>query len=316
MLGSLLLTFAISAAVLAVSAYISLLRVRRHAHVAERDDSARRLRFLVAAGVAGVGGFGIAALLSGGLVVASATAVVLAGSVLVAARLGDSSWAVRGVAVWALLVTAAAGFTAWVLSRLLTSSLSLPQLVMGGAALLLSVGALLGVRPHARSRIGALARGGTPLPEVEEHRDRRSLLSLGTLLAAAAVAVAIASGGMGPAGKSPAPDVRETGSPDTSSAPSSRESSPSSLTPGPSQGPGQASATRSPRGADGGSQDAGTERPATTGEATPTSGGTSNRTASPGPQVGTAARTPGYAKDKPNRPTDAPSPGLGRRNLP
>lgn len=308
MLGSLLLTFAISAAVLAASAYIGLLRVRRHAHVAERDASTRRLRFLVAAGVAGVGGFGIAALLSGGLVVASATAVGLAGSVLLAARLGDTSWTVRGLVVWALVVVAAAGFTAWLLASLLTSDLTYSQLTVGSTAWLLMTLGMLRVRRPAHDRIGDLSRRVASVPEVDESQDRRLLVTLGAILSSGVVATTVVSLGAGPAVEGPASLVRETDSPDRSN-PTSGEPSATTVTPPPSSTPSRPTASSTAATADDGQS---TREPTRSGTATTAPSTTSGPTS--GPTKTQKAR--GYEKKKPNRPSDVPTPGQGRTKLP
>ena len=313
MLGSLLLTFAISAAVLAASAYISLLRVRRHAHVAERDASTRGLRLLVAAGVAGVGGFGIAALLSGGPVVASATAVGLAGSVLLAARLGDTSWTVRGLVVWALVVVAAAGFTAWLLESLLTSELTYSQLTVGSTAWLLMTLGMLRVRRPAHDRIGDLSRRVASVPETDEPRDRRLLVALGAIVSAGVVATTVVSLGTGPAVEGPASLVRETDPSQRSNLPTSGEPSATPVTPASST---TAQPTASSAAATDGEQ---STRQTTSGGTATTAPSTTSGPAQSEQPTSASTKTRkarGYEKKKPNRPSDVPTPGQGRTKLP
>jgi len=328
-LGSLLLTLTLSAVTLAVAAGVALLRVGRHAHVAATDRSARLVRLAVASTFVGLAALATAAVAGAGALAASVTAVVLGGSVPAAAPAGRT-WAVRGVVAWALLVVAAVGFLAWLGQRLLTSTLSATEVAVAGAAWSMAALATVPLQRHARAWIGSrAARSVGTLDDAgsgSTGANRWPLLSLAVLVAAVAVAVAVASGDLGvspsrpvEAGQSGSPDVdRDGASTGTSTGPTSPPSAAADRADG--------GIPAGPSGADRESpgSDAGDERGSDPGTTGPTSGGagggasttpapTSTATAqpstSPEADPSESAKTPGYAKEKPHRPPDAPSPG-------
>jgi hypothetical protein len=328
-LGSLLLTLTLSAVTLAVAAGVALLRVGRHAHVAETERSARLVRLAVASTLVGLAALAPAAVVGSGALAASVTALVLGGSVLASAPAGRN-WAVRGVVTWALLVVAAVGFLGWLGHRLLVSPLSATEVTVAGAAWSMAALAMVPLHGHARAWIGS--RAARPVGARDDAgsestgADRRPLLSLAVLLAAAGVAVAVASGDLGvtpsrplEAGKSGSPDAdRGHASTGTSTGPTSPSSAatdradnglPSGASSEDQEGPG------SDRGDEPGS-DSGTTGPTSGGAGraasttpTPTSTSTSQPTTSPAADPSESVKTPGYAKEKPNRPSDAPSRG-------
>ena len=118
-----LLLLTVSAVILLVPAFVGLLGVEKHRHLAQSEDSGRWARVAVAATVVGLAALATAAVLGADAVPALAVAVVLSVSVLVWAPL-SRSWAVRGVVVWALLVMAVLGFMAWLAQQIWVSSLS------------------------------------------------------------------------------------------------------------------------------------------------------------------------------------------------
>jgi hypothetical protein len=132
-----------------VPALVALLRVGQHAHVAEADRSTRLARLVVAATLVGLAALAPAAVAGAGPVVASVTAVVLAGSVLAWAQVGRA-WAVRGVVTWALLSAAAVGFLGWLAHGMLVSPLSTTELTVGAAAWSLAVLTLLPLQGRLR----------------------------------------------------------------------------------------------------------------------------------------------------------------------
>lgn len=329
MLGSLLLTLTLSAVTLAVAAGVALLRVGRHAHVAATDGSARLVRLGVASTLVGLAALATAAVAGAGALAASVTAVVLGGSVLASAPAGRT-WAVRGVVTWALLVVAAVGFLGWLGHRLLTSPLSATEVTVAGAAWSMAALAMVPLQRHARAWIGS--RAARPVGVVDDSRSgstgakRRALLSLAALVAAVGVAVAVASGDLGvnpsppvEAGQSGSPDVdRGQASPGTSTGPSSPSSAATDRADG-GHPSGASSVDQESSGPDAGDEpggDSGTTgstsggagRGASTTPA-PTSTATAQPTTSPEADPSESAKTPGYAKEKPNRPPDAPSPG-------
>jgi hypothetical protein len=328
-LGSLFLTLTLSAVTLAVAAGVALLRVGRHAHIAATDRSARLVRLAVASTLVGLAALATAEVAGGGALAASVTALVLGGSVPAAAPAGRT-WAVRGVVTWALLVVAAVGFLGWLGHRLLTSPLSATEVTVAGAAWSMAALAMVPLQRHARAWIGSRAARPVGALDEADPRDkganRRPLLSLAVLVAAVGVAVAVATGDLGvtpsrpvEAGQSGSPDVdRGRASTGTSTGPAS-----------PSTAATERADDGRPSGASGADQerpgsDAGDEQGGDSGTTGPTSGGagaggsatpaptstaTAQPTTSPEADPSESAKTPGYAKEKPNRPPGAPSPG-------
>jgi hypothetical protein len=389
------------------------------------------MRLVVAATLVGLATLAIVAVLAAAEVLdvsplaASVVALVLAGSVLVWAPL-RSTWAVRGVVLWALLITGAVGLMTWVLDRILSSSLDVAGLTLSGAGwllLLLSIGVVL---RHARDWIAARAGLGVEAPEGQHLAVLRPVLSLAALLAASGVVVAVTNDDTGP-GQGPSPQaappgpsgisttaafpssgptltggtsgpalatvhateaihgdedlvlgtarlrpptpdvvpspVWTTGSahPDAAPAGTARPLTPSETSGGSGAGGGEAapvrrsnapeptstrtttaalptptagrtSGTRSPstaltpflpdfEPAPKPAKKAKTQRPSappTTRPSHPvrTSSSTQSAATPVAPETAEPSKTPGYAKYKPNRPTDAPSPGSGRTNNP
>jgi hypothetical protein len=322
-LGSLLLTLTVSAVVLLAPVAIGLFKVSRHAHVAEADRSTRPARLAVAATLVGLGGLACAALLGTGAIAAAVVAAVLVGSVLAWSRL-STAWAVRGIVLWALLVTASAGFTGWLLHRAVRFSSSTTELLTVLAVWLLVVVALFRLRRYAFDRVAAVAIRGDDANEEEGSGPRRPLVTLAALVTAGGVAVALTSGGSGsPVGR-PDPQAGNTGSSEGSreASRSDRSSSATSTTAGERSTPGAATGggtTSRDRNRDGGSSTGVTETTgSSTGGSTPVpTVGINTAPASPTPTETTVeAKTPGWAKEKPNRPKDAPSPGPGGPSLP
>lgn len=324
MLGSLLLTLTVSAVVLLAPVAFGLFKVSRHAHVAEADRSTRPARLAVAATLVGLGGLVSAAVLGTGAIAAAVVAAALAGSVLGWARL-STTWAVRGVVLWALLVAASAGFTGWLLYRAVRLSSSTTELLLVLAVWLLFVVALFRLRRCAFDLVAAVAVRGDDLSEDRGSGPRRPLATLAALVVAGGVAVALTAGGTGsPPGRQD-PQAGNTGSSEGSgeASPSDRASTGAPTAdaggsaPGATAGAGATSQDGSPD--EGSSTDVtGTSGSSTGGSSTPVpTVGVSTSPASPTPTETTvAAKTPGWAKEKPNRPTDAPSPGPGGPSLP
>jgi hypothetical protein len=318
------MTLTVSAVVLLGPVAVGLFKVTRHAHVAEADRSTRPARLAVATTLVGLGGLASAAVLGTGAIAAVAVAAALAGSVLGWARL-STTWAVRGVVLWALLVAASAGFTGWLLYRAVRFSSSTTELLLALAAWLLVVVALFRLRRYAFDRVAAVAVRCEDLREDRVRGPRRPLVTLAALVAAGGVAVALTSGGTGsPLGRQD-PRAGNAGSSEGSreATPSARPSTGaptaagSGSTPSATAGAGTTSQDGSPD--EGSSTDVtGTSGSSTGGSTTPVpTVGVSTSPASPTPTETTVgAKTPGWAKEKPNRPTDAPSPGPGGPSLP
>lgn len=201
MLESVLWLLTISAVVLLVPAFAALLGVERRRHVAPAEDSSRRVRLVVAATFVGLAGLAVAALLDAEPLEALIVAAVLGGSVLAWAPL-STSWAVRGVVMWALLVDAAVALIGWLVQQLADTSMDAAQLVVAGAVGLLLLVVLARGQQYARNLIGAQAgliagagRGHIPI--------LRPLVSLAALLAAGSVVVAVTNEDTGPEGGGP-----------------------------------------------------------------------------------------------------------------
>ncbi len=231
MLDSALWLLTMTAVVLLVPAFAALLGVERHRHLAPSEDTSRRVRLVVAATLVGLAALGVSALLDAEPLTAVVVAVVLAGSVLAWAQM-SSTWAVRGVVMWALLVTGAVAFLAWLTQQMVASDMDTAQLVVAAASGLLLVLVLSRGQRYVRESIGAHAglqagSGRAPLPVL------RPLGTLVALLAAGGVVVAVAEDGPGTQGSGPQAGTSATGavtegSPSGGSTSSAPPSAPSS----------------------------------------------------------------------------------------
>ncbi|MGH3363957.1 MAG: hypothetical protein ACRDOW_04445, partial [Nocardioidaceae bacterium] len=262
MFDSVLWLLTLTAVVLLVPAFAALLGVERRRHVAPAEDSTRRQRLVLAAIIVALGALAVAALLNADPVPATLVAVVLAGSVLAWAPL-SSSWAVRGVVMWALLVTGAIGFIGSLVQQLVASSMSLTEvLVTSGVGVVLLFALARGQR-YVREGITAQAglqtglEGRPPVPVL------RPLVSLAVLLAASGVVVAVTNNGTEPTGRGPQAGVSATSAQTTNvpttSAPTATPSTGRTPTIGPSitgpsavdAGYGAVAGRDRPRGTDG-----------------------------------------------------------------
>jgi hypothetical protein len=180
---------AVTAVALLVPAFAALLGVERRRHLAPAEDTSRRVRLAVAATMVALAAVGVAAVLQADPLPAVIVAVVLAGSVLVWAPL-SRSWAVRGVVLWALLVTAAIAIVGWLLSQIVASSLSGPQVAVTVVVGLLLLLVLARGQRFVRDQITAQASlaGVERRPHVPVLRP---VLSLAVLLAAGGAVVAV-----------------------------------------------------------------------------------------------------------------------------
>jgi hypothetical protein len=166
---------------------------------------------------------------------AALVAVVLAGSVLVWAPL-TRAWAVRGVVVWALLVSGAVGLLGWFAHSLATSSLSAAEWLLGCVGWLLL--ALVLARSQRYVRAALTGRAGlSPSASAAPTPLLRPAVSLAALFAASSVVVAVASGDGGPAQEGRPPQAGLPGSPTASGVPAQPLLSPSASTR--TTGPGQ-----------------------------------------------------------------------------
>ncbi|HSJ19156.1 MAG TPA: hypothetical protein VK964_01155 [Nocardioidaceae bacterium] len=214
MLGSALALLAVTAAALLVPALVGLMAVERHRHLAEAEDTTRRLRLVLAAILVGLASLLLVAQVGGDPLTAAMVAVVLAGSVLVWAPL-TRSWAVRGVVVWALLVSGAAGLMGWLAHSLAASSPTAAAWVLGGTLWLLLLLALARSQRYARAAIAGQA-GLLPGASATATPLLRPAVSLAALLAASGVVVTVASGTGGPVQEGDPPQAGVPGSSTTS----------------------------------------------------------------------------------------------------
>jgi hypothetical protein len=216
-LGSALALLAVTAAALLVPALVGLMAVERHRHLAEAEDTTRRLRLVLAAILVGLASLLLVAQVGGDPLTAAMVAVVLAGSVLVWAPL-TRSWAVRGVVVWALLVSGAAGLMGWLARSLAGSSPTAAAWLLGGTLWLLLLLALVRLQRYARAAIAGQA-GLLPGPSATPTPLLRPAVSLAALLAASGVVVTVASGNGGPVQEGDPPQAGVPGSSTTSGVP-------------------------------------------------------------------------------------------------
>ena len=318
MLGSLLLTLAVSSAGLLVPAALSLLGLRRHQHMAAAESRVRRLRLVAVAVFVTTVGVLCARALGAGVVVAVLNGLVLGGSVVACAR-GAAAWAVRGVVAWALLVTAVLGFLGWLADRLVGGSASGTPVALGAAGWLIAALAVKRGAPYARARVAARARrdGHDAAGLDARKRPALSLLAapVGLTVALAVTFSSASAPGDGSAeadrrgGHTAGPSDRPAdGSPND--APKRARDAGAGLNPGAGGSGTTGSSHRSGSAAGSGS-------PArANASASPSGSGGGAPSAADGSGPGKASPTPGYAKDKPNRPSHAPSPGSGRGHLP
>jgi hypothetical protein len=340
-LDSVLLLLSVTAGILLVPAFVALLGVEKHRHVAQSQDSNRRARVAVAATLVGLGGLATAAVLDGDPVPALAAAVVLSVSVLVWSPL-SSSWAVRGVVVWALLVTAVLAFQGWLLQEIWVSSMSTGERVASLAGWLLLLLAVARLQHYVRPVIGAQA-GLVPGAAVAQHIPiLRPVLSLAALVAASGVVVAVTTEDTGPGEEGRSPQAGLTGRSQTVTGPTAPQPSPAatpSATPSATRtlGPGVGLGVGGPGAGDGVTTVAGlggdivagvsSVRPATIlvppGKSCPTTGparpGADGKDGGPKPSAGVRPGTGGGTKAPtsggtpkgpgPSRPTGGPGTG-------
>jgi hypothetical protein len=310
-LGFLFLVVTVSAAALLVPAGVVLFRVRpgRRAHVAELTGRTRRLHLVGAGTLVGLGSLGVAALLGAGPLQALSTAALHAGMVVAWART-NSSWGVRGVVVWALQFTATVGLLGLLVHRMATSDLSPIRLVVGAVAWLLFLVGLVPAQQDLRRRIAGRAdrdvtAGSFAAPRTEAVGSRRQAASLAALLVAGGTVLAVTSGWSAPpqedptqAGRGDSPDDENGGS--SSGAPSG---SPSLASSDHSAQRGDGSGSGEKNGSTDG--DGTTVPPSTTASEAPESTGSSS--SAPTTAESEPTKTPGYEKEKPNRPPGLPS---------
>jgi hypothetical protein len=313
-LDSLFPALTASTVALLVPAVVALLRTARHAHVAEPGDATRRVRVVASATLLALVALGTSALTGSGPGVAAGTAVVVAGSVLVTARV-HRRWAVRGLVVWALVIVATAGLVGWLLHRTLVSSASAPGLMAAGLAWLVLLYAVTRLRGSLRDDIEALATRDAEAPSGTGSRSR--LVPAAVAVASAAlVAVVTAPGGPGTAPGGPPSQAGRTSTP-----------RPAATTAPSGSGPGGASASQGApasepvrtRGSRRGSEQTPPSRSATSaptgpeataGASTPTTAQTTSG-GEAAPDAAQATKTPGWVKNSDKRPSGAPSPTPG-----
>lgn len=327
MLGTWLWWLTATATVLLVPVLVALLRVDRRAHKAPRRGPERRIALVAGTSLVAVAALPVAALLGADAPGAGLVAVVLGVSVLGSAR-GRDRWAVRGIVARGLLLAGAVAALVWfghvVLARP-TSATAGPAL--GGLWGLTTWGAFRLRRPVERwlgARAGESAGEAAVVAFPGGLLVRRTGIALAVFILPAA---AIAGGrpapepvppasGAGSEDAEPPGTVRGTGATGEGSSPSS------------SGVPGTPVRTAEGLPPTGSLSRAATPRPRETVSSTlpsPTVTGTVLPSQSPSPTSGglpsllplptgspEASKTPGYAKEKPNRPSDAPSPGGGK----
>jgi hypothetical protein len=310
-LDSLLLALTVTAVALLAPAHVALRRTGRHAHVGERGDSARRVRVVAAATVLGLASLGISALTGAGPAPSVVVAVVVAGGVVVNARL-HRSWAVRGLAVWTLVVVAGLGLVAWLLHRTLVSAPSAPVIMTAGPAWLVLVYAVLRLRGPLRGRVEALAAREARSAPTDAGRPGALAPIVAGLAAAGLVAVVTV-----PLSPGAAPDSEPSQAGRTStSRPSGTPASPPATLPEATGAP-DGSAPSEPGPTETPTRDAGVSTPtavttgSTTTTATPVATTSSVPVDSTAPVSTEATKTPGWVKNSAKRPSGAPSPTPG-----
>lgn len=312
MLGSLLSTLTVSALVLLVPASVGLLTMGRHAHVAVVDASTRRVRLVVAATVVGLGALGVSALMGVGPFPGLLVGSLLAGSVLAWSR-RLRTWEIRGIVAWAMSSTGVVAFVGWVAERIASTSVTAVDRVVGGAAWLVLLFAVVRLGSFARGRLAGLAVRGEAL---DEQPERTGLPLPATLaLVASAGVVAAVAGGPWP-GHAPSPVAgTSSGAADGTSrsgGPSPEATMVATRSASGAAGSPTATATSGASGGAGPTGEPGD--PTTTTSATPTD--VQGPTVSSTPESSQGTKTPGYEKDNPNRPSHASTPGPGSTKQP
>jgi hypothetical protein len=303
-LGSVLLMLTTSAVVLLLPASVGLLSAGRHAHMAAVGDSRRRARLGYGVALVSLGGLGTTALMHAGPAVASLVAALLAASFLAWWPL-SRSWAVRGVVVWGLLVASTGGLVGWLAQRVVGAAGSLTELLLGSCGWLALVLALAGLHGHVKERVARRALRHTSTPRESPHSPPTPWLMATLALAGLTVVLAVSGPDLTEGWRSPLAGGTSTDRP--SRTPAAAHPSPTATTgPGTHQRrlPGGSRPPTSSERAAGSRTGAGTPAP------TPTA--TAVAQAPPSSQPPTASKTPGYAKDNPNRPEHAGPPGSDR----
>ncbi|HEU4513548.1 MAG TPA: hypothetical protein VFR87_10630 [Nocardioidaceae bacterium] len=341
MLGSWLFWLTATATVLLAPSLVALLRVDRHSHKAPPRGLERRVGLVAGTTVVAVAALLVAALLGADGPGSVLVAVALGASVLGAAR-RRNAWAVRGVVTYGLLVAGTVATLLWSGYRVLTPPGSvLSGLLLGGLWGLAAWGAVR-LRQSVEGWLGARAALDEPVsgyvdedtvdmapvgaasvtPSGRRPLLRRTGVALAAFVLPAAGVAAVAGGRPAPDPAPPAPraGAEDAGRPSHAGGTGSQSTSPWSsatgaattptrstggptLTGAPGPRGGEASAVPTP--SDTTVWDVPTERPSPTESGLPT--------VIPLPTGWPdESRTPGYAKEKPNRPSDAPSPGSGK----
>lgn len=349
MLGSWLFWLTATAMVLLVPALVALLRVDRHAHKAAPRALERRVGLVAATTLVAVAALLVSALLGAGRLGAVLVALAVAGSVVESAR-GRRGWAVRGIVTRGLLLAGTVSALLRLGDQALDPpGTVLGGLLLGGGWGLAAWSAVrlrrpvegwLGARATLEDPVESARVDIAPVPlgggtGTLAGSPRRPVLGrTGTTLAAfvvpaAAVAAiaAVAGGRPAPDPEPPASQAGGEGAPRRSTAPSSRPTSGSAwhTAPSPTATPARTLdrsrstgeltgvATPSPLGEEASPEPAASETTATdipTRKRGP--GDRRSPTVIPMPTGWPhEGKTPGYAKEKPNRPSGAPSPGGG-----
>lgn len=306
MLSTLLLMLTTSAAVLLVPASVGLLSAGRHAHMAAVDDSTRRTRLVAASVLVCLGSFGTTTLLGVAPVPAAAIATVMAGSVLAWWRLARS-WAVRGVLVWSLVVAGTVGLVGWAAEHVVSAAGTEAELVSGvcGWFLLVLAVARLGSDVWKRIAERALRRPPTP-----EEGSPRPAPRLAPILAVAGLAIAVAASGTG-LGEESRPSEGERTFSDQRGKRFGGEPSPQHVS-GPDlrRTRSQSRESGGPKGTSSTAADSSSHAAAPA--PSPAAPSRAPEPSAPAAHPRRPPKTPGYAKDRPDHPTQAASPGPGR----
>jgi hypothetical protein len=311
-LGSLLSTMTVSALVLLVPASVGVLTMGRHAHVAVVDASTRRVHLVVAATLVGLGALGVSALMGVGPFLALLVGSLLAGSVLAWSR-RLRTWEIRGIVAWAMSSTGVVAFLGWIAERIATTSVTAVDRVIGGAAWLVLLFAVVRLGSFAHGRLEGLAVRG----EASDEQPERAGLPVPATLAlvASAGVVAAVAGGPWP-GHAPSPVAgTSSGASDGTSRPGRPSPEATMIATRSASGAAGSPTATATSGASGGAGPTGEPGdPNTTSSATPT--GVQSPTVSSAPESSQGTKTPGYAKDNPNRPSHASTPGPGSTKQP
>jgi hypothetical protein len=319
-LESLFLALTASAVALLVPASLALRRMGRHAHVAARGDSTRRVRVVVAATLLGLAALGASALVGAGPAPALAAAGVVAGALGLNDHL-HRSWAVRGLVVWTLVVVAGVGLVSWLLHRTLVSPASAWALMIAGVAWLVLLYVLAGLRAPIRTRVEALAVRDGPSTPADAGPGGPLVRAAAALVAAGLVGAVTVPERPSVPDRAPSQAGRTT-TPLPSDSPSSSTAPPGgAATSGPDAGtPSDTGPTPPAGGADEraeGPVATDTTAEATTGTAAPRSpAAVSTADESETAHPAQATKTPGYVKNSAKRPSGVPLPTPGGPSQP